>query len=121
MASTTTPTDFFANLNTNAIVLSIPKLAAPRHHRRLGDDDLLEGRRLAQAADQMGRPAINTVFNGRPPTRTCSTTPRRQNQIRRPPAASSATNVMNGLKFFSSLDSEGAYSDAAGSALWRPS
>jgi len=57
------PTDFFTPLNTNAVVIEVP-------------DDALGGTNIGvwgttswwdgsswQAADQMGRPAINTVFN----------------------------------------------------------
>jgi Domain of unknown function (DUF4331) len=57
------PTDFFTPLNTNAIVIEVP-------------DDALGGTNIGvwgttsswdgsswMAADQMGRPAINTVFN----------------------------------------------------------
>jgi hypothetical protein len=108
------PTDFFANLNTNAIVLSIPnsQLAdtigvwAVTQYRKDG---------TWRAGDQMGRPAINTVFN---PAAD-------KNLFNRTPPSKQATayngkfrnNVINGLKFFSSLDSEGAYSNAQAAAL----
>jgi len=59
----TNPTDFFTPLNTNAVVIEVP-------------DDALGGTNVGvwgttswwdgsswMAADQMGRPAINTVFN----------------------------------------------------------
>jgi hypothetical protein len=63
----------------------------------------------------MGRPAINTVFN---PAAD-------KNLFNRTPPSKQATayngkfrnNVINGLKFFSSLDSEGAYSNAQAAAL----
>ena len=90
-----------------------PELAAPRHHRRLGDDDLLEGRAL-DAGDQMGRPAINTVFNPAADKNLFNQTAP-QNADDRRSAASSARTSMNGLKFFSSLDTEGSYSRRAGS------
>ena len=108
------PTDFFANLNTNAIVLSIPnsQLAdtigvwAVTQYRKDG---------TWRAGDQMGRPAINTVFN---PAAD-------KDLFNRTPPSKQATayngkfrkNVINGLKFFSSLDSEGAYSNAQAAAL----
>ena len=56
---------------------------------------------------------------GRAPTRTCSTRPRPRTRSA-PGRGSSATNVMNGLKFFSSLDTEGAYSDAQAGPGGRP-
>jgi hypothetical protein len=108
------PTDFFANLHPNAIVLSIPnsQLAdtigvwAVTQYRKDG---------TWRAGDQMGRPAINTVFN---PAAD-------KNLFNRTPPSKQATayngkfrnNVINGLKFFSSLDSEGAYSNAQAAAL----
>ena len=56
--------------------------------------------------DQMGRPAINTVFN--------PSADKDQFNRTAPPHQATAyggkfrTNVINGLKFFSGLDSEGA-------------
>ena len=108
------PTDFFANLNTNAIVISIPNSQLPD---KIGvwatttyktDDGWRKG-------DQMGRPAINTVFN---PVAD-------KNDFNRTAPDRQATafggkfrqNVIDGLKFFSSLDSEGAYTDAQAAAL----
>ena len=65
------------------------------------------------AADQMGRPAINTVFNPSADKNAFNTTA--------PSAQATAmggkfrTNVVNGLTFFSGLDTEGSYSaDQAG-------
>ena len=63
----------------------------------------------------MGRPAINTVFNpaadkdlfnGTPPSRQATAA-----------GGKFRNNVINSLKFFSSLDSEGRYSDAQAAAL----
>ena len=63
----------------------------------------------------MGRPAINTVFNPVADKDLFNrTAPSRQataydGKFRK--------NVIDGLKFFSSLDSEGAYSNAQAAAL----
>jgi hypothetical protein len=108
------PTDFFANLNTNAIVLSIPNSQLPdaigvwatTSYSRDGD---------WYKADQMGRPAINTVFNPAADKDLFNKTAP-QNQA----TASNGKfrkNVVSGLQFFSSLDTEGAYSDAQANAL----
>ncbi len=108
------PTDFFANLNTNAIVLSIPNSQLPD---TMGVWAVTQYRKDGKwrAGDQMGRPAISTVFN---PTAD-------KDLFNRTPPSKQATayngkfrnNVINGLKFFSSLDSEGAYSNAQAAAL----
>lgn len=108
------PTDFFANLNTNAIVLSIPNSQLPD---TVGVWAVTQYRKDGRwrAADQMGRPAINTVFNPTADKDLFNRTP--------PHRQATAfdgkfrTNVINGLQFFSSLDSEGAYSDAQAAAL----
>jgi len=108
------PTDFFANLNTNAIVLSIPNSQLPD---TVGVWATTQYRKDGhwRAGDQMGRPAINTVFNPAADKDLFNrTAPSRQataydGKFRK--------NVINGLKFFSSLDSEGAYSNAQAAAL----
>lgn len=108
------PTDFFANLNTNAIVLSIPNSQLPDTIGVWAATQYRSDGRW-KAADQMGRPAINTVFN---PAAD-------KNLFNRTPPSRQATaydgkfrkNVINGLKFFSSLDKEGAYTDPQARAL----
>jgi hypothetical protein len=108
------PTDFFAALNTNAIVLSIPNTFLPD---TIGvwattswkDDGVW------RKGDQMGRPAINTVFNPKAD----------KNDFNRTPPSQQATaydgkfrsNVVNGLRFFSSLDTEGSYTIPQAEAL----
>lgn len=108
------PTDFFANLNTNAIVLSIPNGQLPDTIGVWATTSVrMDGK--WRTTDQMGRPAINTVFN---PTGD-------KNAFNRTPPHKQATafggkfrtNVIEGLQFFSSLDAEGAYSDAEAGAL----
>ncbi|HEX5590493.1 MAG TPA: DUF4331 family protein [Candidatus Limnocylindrales bacterium] len=106
------PTDFFANLNTNAIVLSIPNSELPDTIGVWATTSWYDGTTWRKA-DQMGRPAINTVFN---PTADKDAF----NQTA-PSAQATAmggrfrTNVITGLQFFSGLDTEGAYSnDQAG-------
>jgi hypothetical protein len=108
------PTDFFANLNTNAIVLSIPNSQLPN---TIGVWAVTQYRKDGKwrAADQMGRPAINTVFNPAADKDLFNrTAPSRQATAFN---GKFRTNVINGLKFFSSLDSEGAYADAQAAAL----
>jgi uncharacterized protein DUF4331 len=108
------PTDFFANLNTNAIVLSIPNSQLPDTIGVWATTQYRSDGRW-RSGDQMGRPAINTVFN---PVAD-------KDLFNRTPPSRQATaydgkfrkNVIKGLKFFSSLDSEGAYSNAQAAAL----
>jgi Domain of unknown function (DUF4331) len=108
------PTDFFANLNTNAIVLSIPSSQLPDTIGVWATTQYRSDGRW-KAADQMGRPAINTVFNPAADKNLFNrTAPHRQATAF---DGKFRTNVINGLKFFSSLDSEGAYSDAQAGAL----
>jgi Domain of unknown function (DUF4331) len=108
------PTDFFANLNTNAIVMSIPNSQLPDTIGVWATTQYRKDGRW-RAGDQMGRPAINTVFN---PAAD-------KDLFNRTPPSRQATaydgkfrkNVINGLKFFSSLDTEGAYANAQAAAL----
>jgi hypothetical protein len=108
------PTDFFANLNTNALVLSIPNAQLPD---TIGVWAATQYRKDGRwrAGDQMGRPAINTVFNPAADKDLFNRTA----PIRQATAYDGKfrKNVINGLKFFSSLDSEGAYSNAQAGAL----
>jgi Domain of unknown function (DUF4331) len=59
------PTDFFVGLNTNAIVLSIPNDQLGGVGAKLGvwAQTRFWNGSTWQKADQIGRPAINTVFN----------------------------------------------------------
>ena len=108
------PTDFFANLNTNAIVLSIPNSQLPDTIGVWATTQYRSDGRW-RSGDQMGRPAINTVFN---PLAD-------KDLFNRTPPSRQATaydgkfrkNVIDTLKFYSSLDSEGAYSNAQAAAL----
>jgi hypothetical protein len=110
------PTDFFASLNTLAIVLEVPD-------SKLGTnigvwattEQKIDGAWVAR--DQMGRPAINTVFNS---------TAADKEQFNRTPPAIQATvdggkfpaNVIAVLQALSgATDTEGAYSDAQAAAL----
>ena len=108
------PTDFFLNLNTNAIVLSIPNSQLPDNIGVWATTSYFKDGRWRKA-DQMGRPAINTVFNPAADKDLFNRTA--------PNVQATAydgkfrKNVVAGLKFFSSLDSEGAYSDAQAAAL----
>jgi hypothetical protein len=108
------PTDFFANLNTNAIVLSIPNKQLPDTIGVWAATQYRNDGRW-RAADQMGRPAINTVFNPAADKDLFNRTP--PNRQATASDGKFRKNVINGLKFFSSLDSEGAYSDAQAAAL----
>jgi hypothetical protein len=108
------PTDFFANLNTNAIVISIPNSQLPDTIGVWATTTFYSNGHWRKG-DQMGRPAINTVFNPAADKDLFNqTAPNRQatafdGKFRK--------NVIAGLKFFSSLDTEGAYSDAQAAAL----
>jgi len=106
--------DFFAGLNTLAIVLEVPNASIGGSGATIGV--WATTRANGSRADQMGRPAINTVFNG-------STADKEAFNVTAPAAQPTAmggafrSNVIGVLQFFSSLDSEGAYSAAEAGAL----
>jgi hypothetical protein len=57
------PTDFFANLNTNAVVIEVRDNALGPKDIGVWGATWWNDNGTWKAADQMGRPAINTVFN----------------------------------------------------------
>jgi hypothetical protein len=102
--------DFFAELNTNAIVLQVPDKALGRNIGVWAVTTTDEGDRI----DRMGRPAINTVFNS-------GDDKNRYNQGQ--PATDYqrfSDNVRGVLKTFSALDDEGAYTNAQTRGRRRP-
>jgi len=104
--------DPFLNFNTNAIVLSIPSSQLPDTIGVWATTSWFDGTTW-QKADQMGRPAINTVFNPAADKNAFNTTaPSAQLGYM---SGKFRTNVLNGLNFLSGLDTEGPYSaDQAG-------
>jgi hypothetical protein len=60
----TNVTDFFSGLNANAIVLEVPDSELGRHIGVWGQTTWWDGSTW-MPGDQMGRPAINTVFNNK--------------------------------------------------------
>jgi hypothetical protein len=57
------PTDFFVGLNTNAIVIELPDAALGATHIGVWGQTTWWDGSAWMPGDQMGRPAINTVFN----------------------------------------------------------
>jgi hypothetical protein len=57
------PTDFFADLNANGLVLEVPNAAIGATHIGYWGVTTWWNGSAWMAGDQMGRPAINTVFN----------------------------------------------------------
>ena len=106
--------DFFAGLNTLAIVVEVPNASLGGNGTGIGV--WATTRSGGMQADQMGRPAINTVFNASSADKEAfnTTAPAAQ-----PTAMGGAfrSNVIGVLQFFSSLDTEGAYSDAEAGGL----
>ena len=107
--------DFFVGLNTLAIVIEVPNSALGGNGQAIGVWATTSGKDGGQA-DQMGRPAINTVFNGTAADKEAFNTTAPADQ----PTAMGGkftTNVVNVLQLFSSLDSEGAYSNSEAATL----
>jgi hypothetical protein len=104
--------DFFADLNTNGIVLEVPDGDLGRNIGVWGvttDDRKVDGQR--DRIDRMGRPAINTVFySGTDKNRFNRGAPRTD-------YTRFSENVRSVLKTFSGLDGEGAYTNAETKAL----
>lgn len=104
-------TDFFAPLNTNAIVLEMPNDSLAPQISVWASTVSSTG----QLIDQMGRPAINTVFNsGTDKNDFNHTAPADQ-----PTALSGKfhNNVVNTLLAFSATDPQGAYSSGEAGVL----
>ena len=98
--------DFFAPLNVNSIVVEVPDESLGTHIGYWATTTGPQGR-----IDRMGRPAINTVFNrGQDKNAFNATDPRDDRE-------KFSANVAGVLKHFSSLDSEGPYTDAQVQAL----
>jgi uncharacterized protein DUF4331 len=108
------PTDFFKNLNTNAIVMSVPNSQLPDTIGVWATTQYWKDGRW-RAGDQMGRPAISTVFNPTADKDLFNRTPPHRQATAF--GGKFRTNVINGLKFYSGLDTEGAYSNAQAGAL----
>lgn len=111
------PTDFFADLNTLAIVLEIPD-------ERLGDSigvwatTSQNGRRTWKLVDRIGRPAINTVVNSSGPIVQAPSANKDVFNVSKPRNDAQFTDaVVNALLAFSALDSEGAYTSDQATAL----
>lgn len=109
------PSDFFAGLNAMAIVIEVPDSALGRH---IGvwatTEKSINGQWVAR--DQMGRPAINTVFN--------HTAADKEEFNVTPPSQQATvdngkfrTNVKDTLLALSALDKEGPYTAAEATAL----
>ncbi len=99
--------DFFGMLNTNAIILDIPNTT-------LGGKIGVWAQTLTSDGtpiDQMGRPAINAVFNSGDDKNAFNNTPPSQQ------TAKFAGNVNKTLAKFSALDTEGVYAPEILSAL----
>ena len=108
------PTDFFANLNTNAIVLSVPNGELPN---RIGVWATTSWHNDSgwHKADQIGRPAINTVFMPKVDKNDFNRT--KPSQQLTAFGGKFFNNVVGGLLFLSSLDTEGAYAQGQAEAL----
>lgn len=107
----TKESDFFVGLNTLAIVIEVPNAQLGGNGRNIGVWGTTRDKH-DRRIDQMGRPAINTVFNpAADKVAFNKTAPYQQ------PTAMGGkfrSNVVGTLEAFSALDAEGAY--AAGDA-----
>ena len=109
------PTDFFKGLNTLGIIIEVPDAALGRH---IGvwatTEQWINGEWVAR--DQMGRPAINTVFNHTAADKELfNVTPPSQQATAS--GGKFLQNTKDTLLALSALDSEGAYSDGQAAAL----
>ncbi len=111
--------DFFVGLNTLAIVLEVPNTALGGNGKAIGvwgTTSWQDAQGAWHQADQMGRPAINTVFNAAAADKEAfNQTP--PSQQRTAMSGKVRNNIIGVLEFFSSLDSEGAYTGAQAAAL----
>lgn len=106
------PTDFFANLNVLAIVIEVPDEVLGGQIAAWATTSAPNAEGVWQQADRMGRPAINTVVNSTGPIVQADPANKALFNASHPkddaqfiPAAAAA------LTAFSSLDSEGPYTN----------
>jgi hypothetical protein len=109
------PTDFFEDLNTLAIVLEVPDSTLGTN---IGvwatTEQKIDG--VWVGRDQMGRPAINTVFNSSAADKEAfNVTP--PSEQRTAMGGKFRNNVITVLQALSALDPEGPYSPAQAAAL----
>jgi hypothetical protein len=113
------PTDFFTDLNTLAVVIELPDSA-------LNDGDQIgvwgtTSRRYQgrwQQVDRMGRPAINTVVNSSGPIVGAPSEAKNLFNAGKPARDGDFRQaVIDALQAYSSLDSEGPYSNEQAGAL----
>lgn len=106
--------DFFVGLNTLAIVIEVPNSQLGGNGRNIGVWGTTRDKK-GHRVDQMGRPAINTVFNPLADKVVFNKTA----PYLQPTALGGkfTTNVVNTLEAFSSLDSEGPFAAADAATL----
>jgi hypothetical protein len=110
-----TPSDFFADLNTLAIVLQVPDGRLGRHIGVWATTEQWINGAWVQR-DQMGRPAINTVFNSAAADKEAFNVTKPHLQ-RTAMGGKFRNNTIAVLQALSGLDSEGPYSAAQAGAL----
>ena len=110
--------DFFEELNTLAIVLEVSDAKLGKQIGVWATTSSEDGHRDRQI-DRMGRPAINTVVNSSGPIVRADSNAKNVFNAGKPKrdVANFTAGTVAALKAFSSLDAEGAYSDAAAGAL----
>ena len=110
--------DFFEDLNTLAIVIEVPDSKLGKQIGVWATTSSENGRHDRQV-DRMGRPAINTVVNSSGPIVGADSNAKNVFNAGKPKrdVADFTAGTIAALQAFSSLDIEGAYSDAAAGAL----
>ncbi len=112
------PTDFFANLNTLAIVIEVPDRVLGGPIGFWATTSALDGSGNWIQSDRLGRPAINTVVNSSGPIVNAPSGQKVIFNAASPSGDAGFTAaVVNALLAFSSLDSEGPYSAGQAGAL----
>ncbi|MGH8957736.1 MAG: DUF4331 family protein [Acidimicrobiia bacterium] len=112
------PTDFFADLNTLAIVIEVPDTVLGGPIAFWATTSAMNPSGNWVQADRFGRPAINTVVNSTGPIVGAPSGQKVVFNAAEPANDGAFTAaVVNALQAFSSLDSEGPYSDGQANAL----
>lgn len=108
--------DFFAPLDTLAIVIEVPDASLGRNIGVWAETAVESGGNWSQT-DRMGRPAINTVFNTTPLGGNTGDKNAFNRSEPRNDFAGFSDNVINVLLTLSALDDEGAYTQSQAETL----